>query len=176
MRINSETLIGIKNIFEASSFRSSAKSKRCLVYIDGFYEHHHSNGKTFPFHVKMLDGSPLSLAGLWDEWVNKETGEVVNSVSIVTTKGNPQMSKIHNNPKLEEPRMPVILPKDKQEDWLAPYQSDQDKIALSSLMLPFEENMLAYFTVPRLKGKEAVGDSPEAEKLYIYEELTSRNN
>jgi len=38
-----------ESIFEKPSFRDAAKSKRCLIYLDGFYEHHHYNGKTYPF-------------------------------------------------------------------------------------------------------------------------------
>ncbi|MFO7719874.1 MAG: SOS response-associated peptidase family protein [Gillisia sp.] len=38
-----------ETIFEKPSFRESANHNRCLIYINGFYEHHHLDGKTFPF-------------------------------------------------------------------------------------------------------------------------------
>lgn len=53
----------------------------------------------------MKDKSPLCLAGLWDEWLDQETGELIKTVAIVTTSANQMMTKIHNNPKLAEPRM-----------------------------------------------------------------------
>lgn len=160
-----------ETIWEKPSFRSSAKSKRCLVYLDAFYEHHHYKGKTFPFHVSMKDDSPMVIAGLWEEWVNKETGEIVNTVTLVTTEGNPLMTKIHNNPKAEGPRMPVILPREKQDEWLMVCKSDEDKSKINSLLIPFEENLMQAHTVNRLKGKEAVGNVEAAEQPHAYEEL-----
>jgi putative SOS response-associated peptidase YedK len=38
-----------ETIFEKPSFRYAAKHNRCLIYLDGFYEHHHYKGKTYPF-------------------------------------------------------------------------------------------------------------------------------
>ncbi|MGB5555280.1 MAG: SOS response-associated peptidase family protein, partial [Flavobacteriaceae bacterium] len=37
-----------ETIFEKPSFRDSAKQHRCLVFVDGFFEHHHFKGKTYP--------------------------------------------------------------------------------------------------------------------------------
>ena len=85
-----------ETIFEKPSFRKAAKSNRCIIHIDGFYEHHHLNNKTYPFFIFRKDHQPISIAGLWDEWVNKNTGEVFNSFSIITTKANHLMKFIHN--------------------------------------------------------------------------------
>ena len=160
-----------ETIWEKPSFRGPAKSKRCLIYLDGFFEHHHLKGKTYPFHIAMKDESPMTVAGLWDEWVNKETGEIINSVSIVTTEANPLMTKIHNNPKAEGPRMPVILPKETQNEWLIPCTTDTDKKHLTDLLKPFDEAKLTAYSVPRLKGKEAIGNVEAATKKFEYSEL-----
>ncbi len=40
-----------ETIFEKPSFRESARDQRCLIYINGFYEHHHQNGKTYPLYI-----------------------------------------------------------------------------------------------------------------------------
>jgi putative SOS response-associated peptidase YedK len=160
-----------ETIFEKPSFKTPAKSKRCLVYIDGFYEFYHAGGKTYPFHIVMKDDSPMALAGLYDEWVNKETGEIVHSVTLVTTKANETMSRIHNNPKADEARMPVILPKEKQNEWLAPIHSDEDRKRIEALIVPFDDSQLKYYTVRPLKGKNAVGDTPEALEEFEYPEL-----
>jgi putative SOS response-associated peptidase YedK len=160
-----------ETIFEKASFQNSAKHKRCLIYLDAFYENHHAHGKTFPYHIAMKNNEPLSIAGLWDEWVDKETGETIKTCSIVTTKGNKTLSKIHNNPKLNGPRMPVILPKNKQDDWLIGFGADDDNEKLSQLLLPFDDDALSTYTVKRLKGKDGVGDTQEAEKEFVYQEL-----
>jgi putative SOS response-associated peptidase YedK len=160
-----------ESIFEKPSFRSSAKNKRCLIYLDAFYEFHHLKGKTYPFHVCMKDGSPLILAGLWEEWLNKNTGELIPTVSIVTTHAGPVMSEIHNNPKNKGPRVPVILSKENQDQWLREIKSEEDKVELMRLTEPFDENLLSFHTVKSILGKEASGNVPEAEAEYTYDEL-----
>ncbi|QIA06763.1 SOS response-associated peptidase [Draconibacterium halophilum] len=158
-----------ETIFEKPSFRTSAKSKRCLIYIDGFFEHHHFGGKKYPFYIQRVDGEPMVLGGLWDEWTNKETGEMVNSFTIVTTIANALMKKIHNNPKLKEARMPLILNEDKADNWLNG-TSEEAK----AMILPATDGLLKAHTVRRLRGKEAVGNSPQAIEEFIYSELKFR--
>jgi putative SOS response-associated peptidase YedK len=160
-----------ETIFEKPAFRASAKSRRCLIYLDAFYEHHHANKRTYPFRIFSSDSTPLAVAGLWDEWVDKETGEVLRTVTIVTTTGNALMSRIHNNPKAEMgPRMPVILPRGRQNDWLIPCKNDEDKKRLRALIKPYEGELKAY-PVAQLIGKNAVGNVPKARNEVLYEEL-----
>lgn len=157
-----------ESIFEKSSFRDAANSKRCLIYLDGFYEHHHFNGKTFPFFIQRKNAEPFAVAGLWSEWTDRENKIRLISFSIVTTSGNNLMARIHNNPKLDGPRMPVILPEELENDWISPGKSRQE---LSELLLPFPEELLQAHTVYRISGKDTRGNTPEAEKEYAYEEL-----
>ena len=171
-KLRAQTLNARKEtVFEKPSFRSSAKNKRCLVYIDAFYEHHHYKGKTYPYHIALKNGDPMSLAGIWEDWVDKETGELIRTVSIITTEGNELMKKIHNNPKLDGPRMPVILPIEKHDEWLMPYKDESTIKHLQQLLIPFDENELEAYTVHRLKGKESVGNVKEAEEEFKYEEF-----
>jgi putative SOS response-associated peptidase YedK len=156
-----------ETIFEKASFRNAAKNKRCLIYVDGFYEHHHLKGKTYPFYVTMKDGSPIALAGLWEEWVDRETGEVVRTATIVTTEGNSVMARIHNNPKADGPRMPVILPREKQDAWLLA----TDPETIKALIRPLADELLSYHPVHRLRGKEAIGNIPQALEKVDYPEL-----
>jgi len=160
-----------ESIFEKPSFRNAAKQKRCLIYVNAFYEHHHYKGKTYPFRICLKDGSPMILAGLWEEWVNKETGEIIPTFTIVTTKGNTLLAKIHNNPKLDGPRMPVILSPEKQDDWLKPITNDSEKKSIEDLIVPFDESLLKAYTVAKLKGKEAIGNIPKIKEELIYPEL-----
>jgi len=50
------------------------------------------------------------MAGLWDVWVGDD--ETISCVTILTTEPNDLMNSIHD-------RMPVVLPKDAESDWLA---------------------------------------------------------
>jgi putative SOS response-associated peptidase YedK len=70
------------------------------------------------------------LAGLWSEWHSKEQNRTLNTCSIVTTKANPLMAKIHNNPKLSEARMPLILRDGAEDNWLRLQTEQQLKLFL----------------------------------------------
>lgn len=157
-----------ESIFEKPSFRDSAKSKRCLIYLDGFYEHHHQGGKTYPFFIRKKDSQPFPVAALWSEWTEKESRVKLITFSIVTTVGNSTMAKIHNNPKLEGPRMPVILPDEIADEWINPSLSQKE---LTDLLLPFPEELLHAHTVDRIAGKGSKGNVPDAEEEFHYPDL-----
>lgn len=160
-----------ETIFEKPSFRDSAKHKRCVIILDGFYEHHHFKGKTYPFLVQKKSREPLTVAGLWSEWLDKDTGELINSFTIITTKANKLLTRIHNNPKLTEPRMPVILPETEIENWLQPIKNEVDKKIIEALITAYPADELEAYTVHRLRGKNALGNVPQATENFIYEEL-----
>ena len=157
-----------ETIFEKSSFKESILERRCLIIIDGFYEHHHKNKKTFPHHIVRKDREPITLAGVWDTW--RGNGMERKTLSIITTRANKLMARIHNNPKTSDgPRMPVILSQEKEKEWL----TVDDENQLKQLMVPADESELEAYTVTRLKGKQAVGNTESAILKYDYPELTS---
>ncbi len=162
-----------ETIFEKPSFRTSAKNNRCLVYVDGFYEHHHIKGATIPFYIHARNNEPLVLAGLWSEWTDRETGEVLNTFSLVTTEGNELLAKIHNNPKLEGPRMPLILPRELEDAWLHPIDDELDIKKIRELIRSYPSNELEARTVHRLRGKEYLGNVPEISEKIAYPELAT---
>jgi len=160
-----------ETIFEKPSFRESAKHNRCIIYINGFYEHHHLDGKTFPFYIHHKNDKPLPLAGLWSEWTVEETGENLNTFSIVTTKGNKMLTKIHNNPKLEGPRMPLILPQEFEDKWLQPIEDELDVKSIQELIREYPDEELDAYTVRRLRGKEYIGNVERVSEPFEYAEL-----
>ncbi|MEN8731540.1 MAG: SOS response-associated peptidase [Bacteroidia bacterium] len=156
-----------ETIFEKPSFKDSAASKRCLIYLEGFYEHHHKNGKTYPYFIKHKEKELFAVAGLWSEW-QSELGEVLKTFSIVTTEANELMAEIHNNPKLAEPRMPLILHEEAEEKWLSE-ELGQD--AIEKLIQPTKDGELIAHTVAPIKGSKASGNVPEASLELRYAEL-----
>ncbi len=96
------------------AFRGAwAKRRRCLVPADGFYEWKKSGKERFPFFVTMADPDEvMTLAGLWENWKNPETGEWVRTFTILTTTPNDLIAPLHD-------RMPVIVPPEDWERWLA---------------------------------------------------------
>ena len=162
-----------ETIFEKPSFRKAAKSNRCLIYVDGFYEHHHYQGKTYPYFIFRKDGEPMAFAGLYSDWVDPETGEILTTFSIVTTEGNTMMARIHNNPKLSGPRMPLILPDPLAEAWLAPLGDPLDQKALQTLIQPYPQEELGAHTVGKLRGKEYAGNVVGISEPVTYPELAA---
>ena len=160
-----------ETIFEKPSFRTAAKNNRCIVYVDGFYEHHHFGGKTYPYFIYSKNKEPLALAGLWSEWKDPETGGIINTFSIVTTEANTMMERIHNNPKLEQPRMPLILPRELENQWLNPIADDLDIQSIQELIKKYPDEELQAHTVKRLRGKEYQGNVEGISKKVVYEEL-----
>ncbi len=53
----------------------------------------------------------MTIAGLWDEWKNRETGESMKSCTMIITAPNDFVGEAHD-------RMPVILDKEHFEPWL----------------------------------------------------------
>ncbi|GAB4301507.1 MAG: SOS response-associated peptidase [Marinilabiliales bacterium] len=159
-----------ESIFEKPSFRSSARYKRCIVIIDGFFEYHHKNNKTYPFHIIMKNKQPMILAGLWDVWTNKTTGEIVPTVTIITTQANNIMKKIHNNPKRKDSRMPVIL-KNNEREWLKNVNSAGDLKILKDILSPLPDEDIVAYPVPKLVGKGGAGNTKKAIEKYEYPDL-----
>lgn len=160
-----------ETIFDKPAFSQSAKHNRCIIYIDGFYEHHHFNNKTYPFFIQRKDYEPMALAGLWSEWVNPEHGGRMITCTIVTTVGNSMMTKIHNNPKIKEPRMPLILAEEQEDKWLVQWDNEMDKRQIKELIQTYPSEELCAYTVAKLRGKAYKGNVPEISNALEYSEL-----
>ena len=101
-----------ETVAEKPMFRSAFKRNRCLIPASGYYEWAKvPNGKQ-PYYYTARDGSPLTIAGLWDEWKDIETGEPLKSCTMIITNANELASKVHD-------RMPVLLSPDEFEPWLS---------------------------------------------------------
>ena len=116
----------IETIKTLPSFRDSVKN-RCLVIISGFYEWMwlDEKGKNKQKYLITFPKDELfSLGGIWSEWVDKSTGEIIKSYSIVTTEANELMAKIHNNKK----RMPIVLNQSEEKKWLEGEDTEKFKV------------------------------------------------
>jgi putative SOS response-associated peptidase YedK len=142
------------------SFSSSFKSKRCIIPVMGFFEWQHVGVKKIPWYVKSTDDGIISLAGLWDEWVDTNTGEMFSTFSIVTTDANPLMAEIHNSAK----RMPVILDKATERKWI---DIEVDNKAALNLLIPCPSEILSAYTIGDLVNRKSIDrNSPNVIKPY----------
>lgn len=100
---------------EKPSFRTLLKRKRCLVPASGFYEWKKEEVK-IPYMIKVRDEEYFAMAGLYDVWQSGD-GSVLSTFTIVTTAAAKAMADLHD-------RMPVILERDMESEWIAPGQLD----------------------------------------------------
>lgn len=122
---------------EKPSFRNALKKRRCLVPIDGFYEWQATGKKTKQPHlIRLKDGQPFALAGLWEKWTAPD-GELVESFTILTTDANAMMRPIHN-------RMPVIVAKEDYDLWL---DNETDLEEVKGLLKQFPAEQMESFPV-----------------------------
>ena len=69
----------------------------------------------------------MAIAGLWETWTDRSTGEVVESCTLLTTEANADVHPVHH-------RMPVFLAAADYRTWLDPDSSDLEP--LKALMVP----------------------------------------
>lgn len=164
-----------ETIFDKPAFRSSAKSRRCIITcVDGFYEHQHVGKKKIPHFIKLRNGEPMTLAGLWDIWEDRTSGLTRFTYSVVTTKANSLMEVIHNNPNAEGPRMPVILPRELERDWLKPINDPTDRKLIEELIKPYPAEEMEAWPVRQLKGKEGVGNNEIASQKFDHQDVPNQ--
>ncbi|MFC4440147.1 MULTISPECIES: SOS response-associated peptidase [Natrialbaceae] len=96
---------------EKPAFRHAWKTRPCLVLSTGFYEWKQPNGSPKqPYRVYREDDPAFAMAGLWEER-EREDGETLRTVTILTTEPSETVEPIHD-------RMPVVLPRNDERMWL----------------------------------------------------------
>ena len=131
---NSPHYTGSKAIFLQRAFRKPIQSQRCLVIADAYYEW---SDKDIPYLVYLQNKiRPFAFAGLYDQWQNPHSEEVVHSFAIITTISNPLLQS------LGATRMPVILSRSNETHWIKASNHLADVLRLL-VPYPFEK-MNAY--------------------------------
>lgn len=155
----------METIFEKPSFRSSITHHRCLVIADGFFEWMDFQKKKYPHYVYLEGRRLFCFAGIHAAWTDRDTGEHVQSFSIITTEANPMMARIHN---LKQ-RMPVILGAADRNRWLSPGLSPEE---IRTLCMPFPESGMQYHTISkRISSRTGDSNVPETIEPVSYPEL-----
>jgi putative SOS response-associated peptidase YedK len=132
------------------AFRHAFKTHRCLVVANGFYEWENRGGRKFPVYIRLKSKEPFGFAGLYNVWESSE-GDAIRTCVIITTQANDLIQPIHE-------RMPVILPKDKEDSWLDP--NNEDKQQLLSVLAPYSSQEMELYPVSPWMNSPAY-DSPE---------------
>lgn len=132
------------------AFRHLMKRNRILIPSDGFYEwKREENDQKQPYRFQMKSRGIYAFAGLYDEWKDPR-GELLRSCTIITTKPNELVAKVHD-------RMPVILDDKSVDMWLDPELEDAEKLQ-KLLLTPYPAtNMLSYPVSPEVGNVKNTG-------------------
>lgn len=138
-----------ETVDKTPTYRTAFQKRRCLVVAHGFYEWVTLGPKQKqPYAIAKADRGPLALAGLWENWLDKTTGEWLRSVTIVTTQANDTLRPLHD-------RMPVVLEQQHFAAWLGEEPASPD--ALKGLLVPSVEAFTLWPVDPRM-NRVAVED------------------
>jgi putative SOS response-associated peptidase YedK len=100
-----------ETVATSSAFAASFARRRCLVPADGWYEWVRGPEKSKqPYFMTLGADEPCVFAGLWSVW-GKDEGRLL-TCSIITTPAVDDLALIHD-------RMPLLLPRDRWDAWLA---------------------------------------------------------
>ncbi len=106
-----------ESIREKSILKKSLKQQRCIVPADGFYLWKKIGKKSqIPYRFILKSNEAFSLAGLWEEY-DDENGEFFHTFTIITTKANKLITPF-------DERMPVIIEKSNEKEWLSNTSED----------------------------------------------------
>ena len=139
-----------ETLTELPSFKSLVNGGRCIIPADGFYEWRKEGKRKVPMWVHLKSKEPFAFAGLWDVW-RKPDGKRVESFTIITTEPNELLRPIHN-------RMPVILDRDNEEQWLD--SSRTPFVKAQSLLKSYPEDLMDAHDVSLIVNS-AKYDGPE---------------
>lgn len=91
------------------------KGQRCLILASWYQEPNWEAEKYIPWRLRRADGQPWALAGLWSEWTDPKTGELVANYTMITCNcnGHPLLARLHKPGR--DPETKEILPPEKQD-------------------------------------------------------------
>jgi len=134
-----------ETILESKMFRDASLKRRCLVLASHFFEWRAykpegaKKENKYPYVIEVAEADYFYMAGIYNSYTNEDTGVVLNSFAIVTTKANELMAEVHNAKK----RMPTILPDELAWRWIMDDLSELQIKEIASYQLP-SESMTAH--------------------------------
>jgi len=141
-----------ETVAEKPAFRQLIGRQRCLVPACGYFEWRRTeDGTRYPFYFSLREEPLFAFAGLWEEWRNRDLPESppLYSYTILTTGANALTAPVHD-------RMPVILPREHEAEWLSPEVTDPHRLA--RLYAPFPaEQMQGWPVAPAVNNSRSRG-------------------
>ncbi len=118
-----------------------ARGQRCIIPAESFDEPNWESGKNVWWRFRRADAAPWGLAGLWNTWVDKTTGEIVESYTMLTINADAHrlMRRMHKpdpkvGPDQQDKRSVIPIEMDAVDEWLnAPVEQAASLLRVPSL-------------------------------------------
>jgi putative SOS response-associated peptidase YedK len=122
----------IETVTSKPSFRRLVGRQNCIIPTNGFYEWKAIEQEKHPMFIGFKNAPLFGLAGLWDEWHDKISGEVLQTFTIITLPSSGPVEAIHN-------RMPAIVMPDNAMTWIKPDMWTEDHLQGFLLDEPYDK-------------------------------------
>lgn len=108
-----------ETVHEKPSYRSAWKERKFgLAIMESFYEPSWETGKAVRWKIKRTDNEPVAIASIWERFINKETGEIITSFSMLTVNAVGHEIMKHFHKPQDEKRSIVVLENNQYVKWL----------------------------------------------------------
>ncbi len=153
----------METVADKPAFRRAFENRRAILPADGYYEWYETDERTKagkakkqPFFIRPKDGSLLAMAGLYELWrdPDRAADDPLRwrwTCTVITTTATDDLGRIHD-------RMPLMLSRDRYDDWLDPTHTDRD--SLLGLLVPAAPGLLEAYPVSTLVSNVA-NNGPE---------------
>ncbi len=116
----------IETAATAPTFKSAwARGQRCLIPAMDYDEPYWGTGKNIWWRFARRDGTAWTLGGLWSEWCDPSTGEIVPSYTMLTQNcdAHPLLNLMHKpdpalSPDRQDKRAVVSIERADWDQWL----------------------------------------------------------
>ncbi|MEJ6004807.1 SOS response-associated peptidase family protein [Paucibacter sp. AS339] len=116
----------IESVAERPTYRDAWLSgRRCLIPAQSYQEPNWETGRNIWWQLRRADGAPWALAGIWSEWVDPVSGELLPNYSMLTMNcdGHPLLSRLHKPdpqlpPDAQDKRAAIPLAAEDWDLWL----------------------------------------------------------
>jgi putative SOS response-associated peptidase YedK len=132
----------IETVASAPTFEQSWRSQRCLVVVDGIVEWVGEKKLKIPYLIRRRDRAPFAMAGLWNRWQDRASGEELWSSTVIVKDADDWYRQFHD-------RMAVLLPAESYEQWLDPERKKGQLELLNKSAYP-KNDELEFFPISTL--------------------------
>lgn len=145
-----------------ASSRTALQSRRCIIPSDGFFDWKVIGKKTrIPYRVHLRDELSYAVAGIWDEYLDEDSGDMVHTFRMITTASNKPVGMVTDT-------MPAILTRENEDKWLENGLETEDYLAM---LQPYpHEDEIDYYTCTAsfsrkdARGPEVLRPAPSADQ------------